>query len=182
MQVSGSQAARLQLAVGQVRTLSEPSSLACVRLSNAEYLVVVQNTAPRADSLLSLQVLGLTDVITVPGSATVASARHHQTFDVQSQFQAKLRAYEKIAPRMGPLLKALPRSAPLQVGDVRKFNAGGWFRDNVEVTAQLRVISQRALSGSTYQLTHGRGRDDIETALPSERTNSPSICRRMLHA
>jgi uncharacterized protein (TIGR03437 family) len=145
VQVSGSQAARVQIAVGQVKTMSEPSALACVRLANADYLVVVQNTAPKADSLLSLQVLGLADVTSAPTNATVTST-HRPTFDVQSQFEANMRAYERSAPRVSPnALQVMPRSVPLQVGDMRKFNAGWWYGDPVDVNATLRTISQRAL-------------------------------------
>jgi hypothetical protein len=146
IRVSALNSERLQIGVGQVATFTNPATVACMRLTGAEYLVVVQNVAQRSDRVLPFQVVSLSDGPD-RGLEQIDPDAAAPTVDLQAKFEARIREYERVAPRVANAAPAQPllRTIPPAVGTNRSFNVG-WFGSKSNfVTAKLRVMSERAL-------------------------------------
>lgn len=157
MEVRGSPATSLQLARGEVRTITDPNELGCFRLpggiSGYTVLLIPQNYSDVASSFLNVQLAGLTggNVVT----STADDYRVGSSSDLASSFEAKLRLRENdllqgigSAANARPLPQASSVAAcptPARVGDSCSFQVIDKDDKFVSVNAQLKAISTRAL-------------------------------------
>ncbi|HEY0306452.1 MAG TPA: IPT/TIG domain-containing protein [Longimicrobiales bacterium] len=155
IQVNGSTTSALQLARGEVRTISDPAELGCFQLPggipNYSVLLIPQNATDVAGRVLSVQLAGLTGggVSTNLLGARTASA----TTDLPLTFETKLRTREReiLARAHDPALRpqssvnaaACPASAA--IGSRCDFKVINKDDDFVTVNAELKAISARAL-------------------------------------
>jgi hypothetical protein len=152
--VQGSAVTALQLARGDVRTITDPAELGCFQLPavpNYAVLLVPQNASDVAGTLLPIQLAGLS------ASGPVASARFSRgqpSTTVPLTFETGLRARERrmlegaagIQLRPQPSMSAAAACpSPASIGDRCTFQVINKDDDFVSVTAELKAISARAL-------------------------------------
>ncbi len=155
IQVNGSTTTSLQLARGEVRTISDPAELGCFQLPGGipgySVLLIPQNASDVAGKLLPIQLAGLSGGNV---SATiVASPALNTTTDVPLLFETKLRARERAiveradaaSLRPQPSASAAACPTPAAVGNRCDFKVINKDDDFVNVTAELKAISTRAL-------------------------------------
>ena len=154
IQVNGSTTSSLQLARGDVRTITDPAELGCFQLPGVPgYAVVLipQNATDVAGRLLPLQLSGLTGggITTNLTSSRVFRA----TEDVPSSFETRLRTRERALAERAHDLSLRPQASataaacptPPALGNRCDFKVINKDDDFVNVTAELKAITPRAL-------------------------------------
>lgn len=155
IQVNGSATTSLQLARGEVRTITDPAELGCFRLpgGNSGYavLLIPQNATDVVGRVLPIQLAGLTggSVIT-----NIAAARAQGgSMDVPHAFETKLRNRERalveragdLSLRPQPSVNAAACPVTATLGSRCDFKVINKDDDFVNVTAELKAITARAL-------------------------------------
>lgn len=159
LDVTGDDAAPIDLAPGDVLSISDPAAMECVRLPaepGARFLVVQQNAADRLEQTLPFQLLALAAggqgivASLAPGArdgaATFAQARTDGPGAAQAAWETRLRSGERALLRAGPPTAAPPRTASVpSVGDRRSFQVYNKDDKFTTVTAEVKHVSARAV-------------------------------------
>ena len=173
--VRTSSVSTLQLARGEVKTITEPAELGCLRLpaiSGYTVLLMPQNYSDVAGSSATFRLAGLSG-----GSGPIANigARSiNAATDIGATFEANLRAREQaMLSNIGTAANAKPdrqNSAllacptPARVGDRCSFQVLNKDDRFVTVTAELKAISDRALIyGDITSPTNGLTTENYQT-------------------
>lgn len=144
----------LQLARGEVRTITDPAELGCFRLPGGitgyKVLLVPQNHSQVAGSAAALRLAGLS--ATSSGTVLRPESAHRMTTDIAISFENKLREREaQFLERAGGDVSLRPQSSAAacpsfqQVGDTCQFQVINKDNQFETVSARLRAISTRAL-------------------------------------
>jgi hypothetical protein len=144
----------LQLARGEVRTISDPAELGCIRLPGGitgyKVLLIPQNHSEVAGSEAALRLAGLS--ATSSGTVIRPEVAPRMTNDVATSFENMLRAREsKFLERSGGGVNLRPQTSAAacpslqQVGDTCQFQVINNDDKFQNVNASLRAISTRAL-------------------------------------
>lgn len=171
IEVRGSSTTTLQLARGDVRTISDPAELSCLRLpggiSGYTVLMIPQNFSDVAGSIATVQLSGLS------GGAPVTNVNMRAaTTSIAGVFEARLRERERqLINSVGGAVNAKPQSSrimacptPARVGDRCTFQVLNKDDKFVSVTAELKAISDRALLyGDVNSPVNGLSTADYQT-------------------
>jgi IPT/TIG domain-containing protein len=146
--VLGTGAPLLQLERGEVRVLREATEMVCQRigvLSNAQYLIVGQNTSDVVGTQTSYELLGLAEqpLVAVPAAVAFSGARADFGADWETRLRARERLFRGPAQPTEPMA-AFRVKAP-EIGERSEFRVFDKDSRFTSVTAEVKAISQRAI-------------------------------------
>ncbi len=141
----------LQLARGEARLFTDPADLSCLRLptqAGTTFLVIPHNAAQAPGFAMPFELRAIVGggVITAP--EPLVASQGARPFNA-SDWELALRARERQLQRDQPDALLRPQVAPLQVqpeiGERRNFNVLTADNESVEITAEVKAISARAI-------------------------------------
>lgn len=156
LDVTGDGAPPIDLAPGQVLSLSDPTAMECVRLpseAGAAFLVVQQNAAGRAEQSLPYQVLALRAAGGAAAS-TAWSRRGDVTFrlhqgghaDAQALWETQLRLNERTLLLGAPRRSVTPKAESVpRVGDRKTFQVYNKEKKFSAVTAEVVHVGEHVV-------------------------------------
>lgn len=173
--VTATSGAALNLAVGAFSTASDLSGLSCVRLAaqstQAEYLVITQQTATTGTAQVPLRLLGLRSgtIATEPASAYFGEAAPRM--DAETRFAVLM--HERASALLGAAHGARPQpnlsmtAAVPKVGDRREFRVFVPNQPAPSITAVARGVSQQMVVFEDTAAAGSVPQEDIDKLLAS---------------
>jgi hypothetical protein len=167
LMTTGGALTAVELQPGQLHTIMDAGSFACVRLpetpASALYLITAHNVAAAVAPPLSFELRAL-----LPGGAAAAPPRYEPAAAVPyaESWEAALRARERSLPSAGEHGPATLRTGPLlqvapSVGEEREFNVLNSLQTTERVRAVVRRVSQRAVIWVDVEAADAFTVDDI---------------------